>query len=106
MINCGVINTDDYKDELVHYYEEFYEDQNLSTLEAMYADYTANLKKDDNATRLSEAQREARENEEQIQRMRETNRLKQESLERSVQEEKEREKKKVLNEQKKELGIE
>ena len=106
MINCGVIDPDDYKDELVHYYEEFYEDQNLSTLEAMYADYTANLKKDDNATRLSEAQREARENEEQIQRMRETNRLKQESLERSVQEEKEREKKKVLNEQKKELGIE
>lgn len=106
MIYYGVIEPEDYKDELVRYYEEFSEDQNLSSLDVMYAKHLDSLKKDDNSSALSSAQRENRENEARIKRMRETNRLKQESLERSVKEEKDREKKKVLNEQKKELGLE
>ncbi len=106
MINYGVIEIDDYKDELIRYYEEFGEDQNLSSLETMYADHIASLNKDDSASKLSEAQREARINEERVQRMREKNRLNQEALARSVEEEKEREKQKVLNEHKKELGLE
>lgn len=106
MVNNGVIKTEDYEAELIRYYEEFNEDQNLSSLEVMYNHYISTLKKDDNRSSLSAAQKEARENEARIKRMREQNKAKIEALETSVQEEKEREKQKVLNEQKRELGIE
>ncbi len=106
MIHCGVIKIDDYEDALIRYYEEFSEDQNLSSLEVMYNRYADNLNKDKNSSSLSAAQREARENEARIKRMREQNKAKTDALESSVKEEKEREKQKVLNEQKKELGIE
>lgn len=106
MVNYGVIKTEDYESELIRYYEEFSEDQNLSSLEAMYNDYLSTLKKDDNSSALSAAQKEALENEARIKRMRELNKAKTDALESSVQEEKIREKQKVLNEQKKELGIE
>ncbi len=105
MVNISVIDLDDYKDELIHYYEEFGEDQNLSSLDVMYAKHI-DSQKDDNSTALSAAQQEARENEARIKRMRATEKAKNDALEKSVKEEKEREKKKVLNEQKKELGIE
>ena len=104
LIHYGVIDPEDYTNELVHYYEEFGEDQNLSSIEAFYKAHTASLKKDTNQTR-SEAQREARENEARIKRMRAKNRAVTEALEKSVEEEKAREKQKVLNEQKKELGL-
>ncbi len=106
MVSYGVIKTEDYEAELIRYYEEFNEDQNLSSLEVMYNNYISTLKKDDNRSSLSAAQKEARENEARIKRMREQNKAKIEALETSVQEEKVREKQKVLNEQKKELGIE
>jgi len=106
MVNNGVIKTEDYEAELIRYYEEFNEDQNLSSLEVMYNNYISTLKKDDNRSSLSAAQKEARENQARIKRMREQNKAKIEALETSVQEEKVREKQKVLNEQKKELGIE
>lgn len=106
MVASGVIKTDDYKEQLIRYYEEFGEDQNLSTIEPMYKQYAATLKKDDNTTALSAAQREARENEANIKRMREQNKAKAEALAASVKEEQEREKQRVLSEQKKALGIE
>jgi len=105
MIDYGVIVIEDYKDELIRYYEEFGEDQNLSSLEVMYAEHINSLKADVNATALSNAQREARENEARIKRMRAQDKAKTDALEKSVEEEKAREKKKVLNEQKKELGL-
>jgi len=75
-------------------------------LEAIYTDHIASLKKDENSTDLTAAQQEARENEARIKRMRAQEKAKTDALEKSVKDEKEREKKKVLNEQKKELGIE
>ena len=105
MIDYGVIEIEDYKDELIHYYEEFGEDQNLSSLETMYAEHINGLNKDTNATALSNAQREARENEARIKRMRAQDKAKTDALEKLVEEEKEREKQKVLNEHKKELGL-
>ncbi len=104
MVDYGLIDTDNYKDELIHYYEEFAEDQNLSALDLMYTKHT-NRFKDNNSTRHSNAQRTARENEASIKRMRAQDKAKNDALVKSVQEEKEREKKKVLNEQKRELGI-
>ena len=104
MVDYGLIDTDNYKDELVHYYEEFAEDQNLSALDLMYTKHT-NRFKDNNSTGHSNAQRTARENEASIKRMRAQDKAKNDALVKSVQEEKEREKKKVLNEQKRELGI-
>lgn len=106
MVHCGVIKTDDYEDALIRYYDEFSEDQNLSSLEVMYSNYIRTIKKDDNRTALSAAQKEAQENEASVKRMRELNKAKADALETAVKEEKEREKQKVLNEQKKELGIE
>ncbi len=106
MVVYGVIDPEDYQDDLIRYYEEFYEDQNLSTLEPMYTHYLAGLKKDDNSSKLTEAEREAKENAERIQRMRAKDKAKTEALKKSVNEEQLREKKKVLSEQKKELGIE
>ncbi len=105
MINYGVIEVEDYQDKLIRYYDEFGEDQNLSSLVTMYAEHMASLNKDNNATQLTNVQREARENEARIKRMRAQDKAKTEALEKSVEEEKVREKKKVLNEQKKELGI-
>lgn len=106
MVVYGVIDPEDYQDDLVRYYEEFYEDQNLSTLEPMYKSYIAGLKKDGNESKLTIAEREAKENAEKIKRMREKEKAKKEALNKSVNEEQLREKKKVLSEQKKELGIE
>ena len=105
LIHYGVIDPENYKNELIHYYEEFGEDQNLTSIEAFYKAHIASLKKDTNQTRF-ETQRDARENEARIKRMRAKNKAVTEALEKSVKEEKEREKKKVLNEQKKELGLE
>ena len=104
MIDYGVVDPENYKDELIHYYEEFGEDQNLSSLDSMYAEHI-NRFKENNTTVVSNAQRVARENEASVKRMRAQGKAKSDALEKSVQEEKEREKKKVLNEQKKELGI-
>lgn len=106
MILYGIIDIDDYKSELVNYYEEFGEDQNLSSLDAMYAKHIKSLKNDANRTALSEGKSEARENEARIKRMRALEKAKTEALEKSVKEETMREKQKVFNEQKKELGIE
>ncbi|MDA3945200.1 MAG: hypothetical protein PF439_00775 [Helicobacteraceae bacterium] len=106
MVNYGVINTDNYQDELIHYYEEFNEDQNLSSLKGMYTKYISSLKKDDNSTAVTAAQKEILENKASIERMRAKDKAKSDALESSVKEEKDREKKKVLNEQKRELGIE
>ena len=105
IVNYVVIGMEDYEDELIRYYEEFGEDPNLSSLDAMYVKHMNSLKKDNNATALSNVQREARENEARIKRMRAQDKAKTDALEKSVEEEKEREKKKVLNEQKKELGL-
>ena len=105
MIDYGVIEIEDYKDELIRYYEEFGEDQNLSSLELMYAKHINGLKKDDNRTVVSNTQKEAHDNEARIKRMRAQDKAKTDALEKSVEEEREREKRKVLSEHKKELGL-
>jgi len=106
MVTIGVIDPVDYKTELLHYYEEFNEDQNLSSLTPFYNKYVNTLKKDVNKAPLNAAQREARENEASVKRMRAKQQAEADALERSVKEEKEREKKEVLDKQKKELGLE
>ncbi len=103
MIDYGVVDPEDYKDALIRYYEEFGEDQNLSSLNDLYTQY---LKNSDKSVDLSASQKEVRENEARVKRMRAQDKAQKEALAASVKEEKEREKKKVLNEQKKELGIE
>ena len=104
MVDFGVIDTEDYEKELINYYEEFNEDQNLSSLSTMYLQYLSTLVKDKGTT-LSEAQREQLENESNVKRMRAKKEAKDAAFEKSVKDEQTREKKKVLNEQKKELGI-
>ena len=104
MIIYGVIDTDDYKKQLINYYEEFNEDQNLSSLNAFYLKHLSTLVKDKSAS-LTEAQREKLENEANIKRMRAKNEAKDAAFTKSVQDEKTKEKKKVLDTQKKELGI-
>jgi len=104
MINYGVIDTDDYKKDLVNYYEEFSEDQNLSSLDAFYAKHLASLVKDTNKT-LTQKQLEQRDNEENIKRMRAHSEAKKTAFEKSVKDEQSREKAKVLETQKKELGL-
>lgn len=105
MIDYGVIDPYDYETELIAYYGELGEDQNLSTLMPMYEKYLKSLKKDENVTYLTDEQREAIENEERIKRIRARIKAKEEALQKSVNDEQESEKKKVLNEQKKELGL-
>ena len=104
MLGYGVIDSENYKTELISYYEEFGEDQNLSNVEPLYMQHLASLKKDNN-TSLSQAQREARENEARVKRMRAKNKANEEALARSVEEQQKRDKMNVLNEQKKALGL-
>jgi len=104
MVDYGVIDTEDYEKELINYYEEFNEDQNLSSLSTMYLEYLSTLVKDKGTT-LSEAQREQLANEANVKRMRAKTEAKDAAFEKSVKDEQTREKKKVLNAQKKELGI-
>ena len=106
MVLCGVINPDNYKNELIDYYSEFGEDNNLSSLIPMYNSYLKSIKKDNNVSTLSDAQKEERENTARIKRIRAKIEAKETALNKSVKEEQEREKKKVLSTQKKELGIE
>ena len=118
MINHGVIEIDDYKDELIRYYEEFGEDQNLSSLETMYAGYLAKQKRETKATDVSDttavksvpsapkAKTKVNQKNENIKkRMRAQDKAKTEAFERAVEEEKQEEKAKILEKQKKELGI-
>ena len=104
LIIDGVIDPKDYKNELITYYEEYGEDDNLSSLSDMYAEHlkSMNLKKHVN---VSQSEEEARENAKRIERMRAKTMQKEEALNQSVLEEKNREKQKVLSAQKKELGI-
>jgi hypothetical protein len=104
MVEYGVIDTEDYDKELINYYEEFNEDQNLSSLNGFYTKYLTSLVKE-KKVELTEAQREQLANEANIKRMRAKNEAKDAKLAKSVKEEQDREKKKVLDEQKKELGI-
>ena len=106
MLYIGIIDPENYKVELIDYYGEFGEDHNLSTVKPMYDAYMKSIKKDDNVSTLSDAKREEIENASRIKRIRAKRAAKEEALNKSVKEEKEREKKKVLNAQKKELGIE
>lgn len=104
MLSNGIINAENYKKELLNYYEEFGEDQNLSNVEPLYLEYLASLKKDDNVL-LSQEQIEALDNKARVTRMREKNKAKSEALARSVEEQKKQDKKEVLDEQKKALGL-
>ncbi len=106
MVLCGVINPENYKNELIDYYSEFGEDSNLSSLDAMYQEYLKSIKKDTNTSKLTEAQKEKRENAARIKRIRAKIEAKEAALEKSVAQEQKREKEKVLSKQKKELGIE
>jgi len=104
MVGFGVINAENYKTELIRYYETFAEDQNLSNIEPLYLRHLATFKKDNN-TSLSQEEVEARENEARILRMRAKSKAKEDALARSVEEQQKRDKKNVLNEQKKALGL-
>ena len=104
MIGYGVINAANYKKELINYYEEFGEDQNLSYVEPLYTRHLGTLKKDTNRS-VSRSQIDARENEARVKRMRAKSKAKEEALARSVQEQEKRDKENVLNEQKKALGL-
>ncbi len=107
MITIGVIDPEDYKTELMHYYEEFNEDQNLSSLVPFYNKYVKAEKEEAVIKKsASPAQRDADEDEASLKRMRAKQQAEAEALERAVNEEKERAKKEVLDKQKKELGIE
>ncbi len=104
MVGYGVINSDNYKKELINYYEEFGEDQNLSHIEPLYMHHLTSLKKDTN-TSLTQAQLDARENETRIKRVRAKKKEREDALVRSVEEQQKKDKQDVLNEQKKALGI-
>lgn len=106
MIMIGVIDPEDYKTELIHYYEEFNEDQNLSSIAPFYNKYVKTEKEETLKKSASPAQRDADEDEASLKRMRAKQQAEAEALERAVNEEKERAKKEVLEKQKKELGIE
>ncbi|MEN8146946.1 MAG: hypothetical protein ABFR02_04930 [Campylobacterota bacterium] len=118
MISIGVIEPDDYKTELMHYYGEFGEDHNLSTLDKMYASHLGKQKGDTKATKVSgttgaksaaaapKVKTKVNQKDEEIKkRMRAQDKAKTEALERAVEEEKQEEKAKILEKQKKELGI-
>ena len=99
MVGLGVVDPTDFKGDLINYYEEFGEDHNLSNIKSMYETYAIPKQKNiDPATNVNK-------NEERIKRMRAKTKAKEEALTKSVTEEKEREKAKVLSTQKEELGI-
>jgi len=102
MIKIGIVNPQEYKNQLIQYYEDYAEDQNLSIIEPMYKEYK--LACEENASKPGNA--EAAKNEEVINRMRATDKASKEALTRSVKEECEREKQSVMQEQKKALGVE
>ena len=104
MIVNGVIDPTDYQSELINFYEEFGEDNNLSGITDMHEKYVKATHDDSNVTRESQASRDARDKRESIERFEATLKAKNKALEDSVAEEKEREKKKVLATQKEELG--
>ena len=104
MIKIGIIDPQVYNSQLVQYYEEYAEEQNLSVIEPLYREYERRLADDQNRSKSFNT--EALKKEELLKRMRATEKARSEALERSVSEESEREKRKVMNDQKKELGIE
>ena len=104
MIALGAVNPEDYKSQLIQYYEEYGEEQNLSVIEPLYRAHEANLASESNTTKAESY--ETSRSRELIERMRATEKAKKESLERAVEEEKMRGKEKVMQEQKKELGLE
>ena len=104
MLTYGVIDPENYKTELIAYYEEFGEDHNLSAVTPLYEEHLKSIKKEDNVTKMSDAQREAIENEARLIRLRARMKAKEESLEKSVKEEQEREKQKVLSTHKESLA--
>ncbi len=104
LIMIGIIDPLAYNSQLIQYYEEFAEEQNLSVIEPLYSDYERTLANDQNASKNVNS--EALKKEELLKRMRATEKARSDALARSVNEESEREKQKVMNEQKKELGIE
>jgi len=104
MLTYGVIDPENYQTELIAYYEEFGEDHNLSAVTPLYEQHLKSIKKDDNVTRLTDEQREALENEEHLKRVRARMKAKEEALQKSVNEEEEREKKKVLSTHQEAMG--
>jgi hypothetical protein len=104
MIKIGIVDPKDYKNQLIQYYEDYSEDQNLSVIEPLYKDYKYKLACEENASRSANA--EAAQNEEVVNRMRASDKASKEALTRSVKEECEREKLNVMQEQKKALGLE
>ena len=105
MVVSGVIDPENYRSELINFYEEFGEDNNLSGITAMHDEYVKATHDDSNVTRESQAIKEAREKRENIERFEATLKAKDKALETSVAEEKAREKEKVLATQKEELGL-
>ena len=107
MVEYGVIDSVNYEKELITYYEEFNEDYNLSALKSIYEQYLINTQGErKSGDSISNEMKEQRSNDAALERARAHRKLKQENLEREVQEEKKREKKRVLREQKEALGIE
>jgi len=106
MVEHGVIDPVNYEKELVTYYEEYREDYNLSALKSIYEQYLINTKSTQKVDSESSETRNQRSNDAALERARAQRKLKQENLEREVQEEQTREKKRVLREQKEALGIE
>lgn len=106
MISIGAIDPKQYKGELIHYYEEFSEEQNLSVIEPLYIEYQRTLPLEQNATKGNAVSYEALKKEELLKRMRAQQKAKSEAVERTVREEEAREKEKVMEKQKKELGVE
>jgi len=103
MITIGIIDPQVYSTQLIQYYEEFSEEQNLTVIEPLYRDYEHTLTVDQNRSKSDNTEISSKEA--LLKRMRATEKARSEALERSVSEEREREKQKVMNEQKKELGI-
>ncbi|MCJ7764717.1 MAG: hypothetical protein MUP09_02130 [Thiovulaceae bacterium] len=134
MITIGIVNPQDYKSKLIRYYEDHGEDENLSVIEPFYKKHLLALTREQNVSKRGDTEAvnnvelikhmrasekashdasvrsvddtEAVNNEELIKRMRATERARHDALVRSVNEESRREKQKVLDEQKKALGIE
>ena len=106
MVQYGVIDSVNYEKQLITYYEEFNEDYNLSALKGIYEQHLINTKSTQKVNSESSETRDQRSNTAALERARANRKLKQENLEREVQEEQDREKKRVLREQKEALGIE
>ena len=107
MVQYGVIDAVNYEKQLITYYKEFNEDYNLSALKTIYDQHLVNTQSDKKpSSGVSSATREKQSNDAALERARAHRKLKQDNLEREVQEEQDREKKRVLREQKEALGIE